>query len=113
MKDASQIVEMVLQTIRSIYKRPKMYGVNAGEIDAILWQYHRLWMDILERDTDDFFEAHRSVHGRRHLCNTSFSHHYRTHTKNGAEACEDDAIEFVIRSWKKMDTKLGIALPLE
>jgi hypothetical protein len=42
MKDASQIVEMVLQTIGSIYERPKMFGVNAGEIDAILWQYHRL-----------------------------------------------------------------------
>src|SRR5262249_30569516 len=111
MKDASRIVEMVLQTIGAIYKRPGMYGVNAGEIDAILWHYHRLWMDILERDTDDFLETHRSVHGRRHLCNTSFSHHYRTHTKHGAEASEDETIEFVIRAWKKMDTWLGISLP--
>ena len=112
MKDASQIVEMVLQTIGAIYKRPMMYGVNAGEIDAILWQYHRLWMDIMERDTDDFFEAHRSVHGRRHYCNTSFSNHCRTHTKNGAGASEDEAIEFVIRAWKKMDKKLGFDLPV-
>ena len=112
MKDASQIVEMVLQTIGSIYKRPTMYGVNAGEIDAILWQYHGLWLDILDRDSDELLEAHRSVHGLRHFCNTSFSHHYRTHTKNGPEASEDDAIEFVISAWKKMDTKLGIILPV-
>src|SRR5262249_18169288 len=108
MKDACQIVEMLLQTIGAIDKRPKMYGVNAGEIDAILWQYHWLWMVILERETDEFFEAHRSVHGRRHFCNTSFLHHDRTHTKNGAEASEDEAIGFVIRAWKKMDAKLGI-----
>ena len=112
MKDAAQIVEMTLQIIAAIYKRPKMYGLNAGEIDAILWQYHTLWMDILERDLGPFSEAQRTIHGRRHLCNTSFSHHYRTHTKKGAEASEDEAIEFVIRAWKKMDAKLGIVLPV-
>jgi hypothetical protein len=66
----------------------------------------------MERDKDEFFEAQRSVHGSKHVCNTSFSHHYRTHTKNGAEASEDEAIEFVIRVWKKMDKKLRIGLPV-
>ena len=111
MKDAGQILEMLLQTIGGIYKRPKMYGVGATEIDAVLWQFHRLWMEILERDMGEFFEAHGSIHGRRHRCNTTFSNHYRTHAKNGAEASEDEAIEFVIRTWKRMDTKLGIDLP--
>lgn len=111
MKDAPQIVEIILKTIGSIYKRPSMYGVAAGEIDAILWHFHWLWMDIMERGWDEYLEAQRTVHGRRHFCNTSFSHHYRTHTKNGAVASEAEAIEFVIRAWKKMDTKLGVVLP--
>jgi hypothetical protein len=112
MKDASQIIEMLLQTIGSIYNRPKMYGANAGEIDAILWQYHRLWIDILEREWGEFIEAHELVHGGGHHCNNSFSGHYRTCTKNGAGASEDEVIEFVIQAWKKLDTNLGISLPV-
>lgn len=112
MKDAGQILEMLLQTIGGIYKRPMMYGVNAGEIDAVLWQFHRLVLEIEERDMNDFFEAHSLIHGCRHYCNASFVVHYRAHTKRGAEASEDEAIEFVILAWKKMDAKLGIELPV-
>lgn len=111
MKDANQIVELLLQQIASIYLRPRMYGVNAGEIDGILWQYHWLWLEILERDTAPFFEAQRSIHGEGHTCNTSFPLHFRTHTKEGAEASEDEAIEFGIRAWKKLDVELEIELP--
>jgi hypothetical protein len=112
MKDAPQITQKLLETITSIYKRPLMYGVNAGEIDAVLWQYHWLWIYIMERESDDFRDACRLIHGRRHSCNTSFEGHFRRCTKHGAAASEVEAIEFVIRTWKKIDVKLGIPLPL-
>jgi hypothetical protein len=113
MKSASQILEIVLQRIGSIYERPHMFGVSAFEIDAILWHFHGLWIDIMERDWEGFREAKWSIHGQGHICNTSFAQHFRTHTKEGASATEDEAIEFVIRSWKKLDKRLGIDTHLD
>jgi hypothetical protein len=90
-----------------------MVGVSAFEIDAILWEYHGLWIDIMERERQGFRETHWSIHGHGHTCNTSFAQHFRIHTKEGASATEDEAINFVIRTWKEMDEKLGIDIRVE
>ncbi len=108
MKSASQILEMILERIGSIYERPHMFGVLAFEIDAILGEYHGLWIDIMEQDWQGFREAYRSIHGTDHTCNTSLAQHFWIHTKEGPNATEDEAIDFVIRTWMKLDDKLGI-----
>jgi hypothetical protein len=42
MKGSEEVLGIVLRTIASIYKRPKMHGATAGEVDTLLWHYHAL-----------------------------------------------------------------------
>ncbi len=111
MKTADEILEIILRTIAGIYKRPRMYGGTAGEVDNALWHYHLLWVEITERDIDVFRDALTTVHGRRHRCNTSFCNHYRNHTARGASASEDEVTDFAIGRWKKLDGILGMVVP--
>ena len=111
MKEASEILAIVLKTMASIYKRPMMHGTSAGEVDTLLWHYHALWIEIMERDLEGYRSEVSRIHGRRHSCNRSFEGHYRLHTKRGGEASEAEVIEYVLQTWKKMDGKLGIDVP--
>ena len=54
MKESGESLQIILGTIASIYKRPMMHGTNAGEIDTLLWHYHALWIEIMERDIGEY-----------------------------------------------------------
>jgi hypothetical protein len=111
MKEAGEILRIILETIASIYKRPRMHAATAGEVDTCLWHLHFLWAEITEPESGDFRATISTVHGRRHKCNLPFSAHYRHHTEKGAEAGKDQVIQYVISMWKKLDDKLGIEVP--
>ena len=110
MKESGEVLQIILGTIASIYKRPLMHGTDAGEIDTLLWHYHALWIEIMERDFEDYRTAVSLIHGRGHSCNTSFEGHHRRHLTKGAHVTEEEVIQYVIKMWKKMDQKMGIEI---
>jgi hypothetical protein len=67
-------------------------------------------MEIVGRDFEDYVSAISKVHGPNHICNMSFAEHYRRHRKRGAEASEDEVIDYTIRMWRKIDRELGIGV---
>ena len=111
MKESGEILQIILGSIASIDRRPMMHGTNAGEIDTLLWHYHALCIEIMERDFGEYRSAVSLIHGRGHSCNTSFEGHYRRHTKKGAQVNEEEVLQYVIKMWKRMDQKLGIEIP--
>lgn len=111
MKESGEIVTILLRTVASIYRHPKMHGESAAEIDTLLWHYHALWVEVMERNIAAFRLEVSRIHGRRHSCSLLFQGHYRNHTKKGKEASQDEVIAYVIKMWQKMDEKLGIDVP--
>lgn len=108
MNDAGQVLRFVLDRIAQIYQRPLMYGGTPESVDNLLYYYHELWAEILER-REEFESVYRGELEREGCGNMHFAGHYRHRRRPGAE--DGEATDFVVRRWLKVSGRLGIALP--
>ena len=107
MLNADQILQVVLRDLSRVYDRPLMFGGDANGVEVILWAYHRLLAEIVERD-----EEYESIRIAQHWecgCQAnSFSGHYRTDIRKGCS--EIEAARYSVEQWKAIDKKLGLGI---
>src|SRR5262249_37322361 len=108
MKDGFRILQFVLSVIGRIYERPFMYGGDADGVELILWHYHQLQAEIVDR-REEFDAVLESFTLNRQCCVMGSAGHYREHVR--PEAPEDEVVRYVVAQWKAIDERLRIAVP--
>jgi hypothetical protein len=103
MKTVDQIIDSLACRIGVIYyrKQPFMYASTAAELDSLLFLYHQLWAEIVERKSDL----------DQHLSNSlGIALPYATEHPN---ATEEQVAQEVMRVWLGISEKLNVPIPHE
>jgi hypothetical protein len=111
MRNAEQILAFVLWQIGNVYRRPRMYGVAGEEVEGVLWVYHNVWAEIVDR-RGDFGSAVQDVAARQGHGAWAPANHFRREVALGTNPSEEDVTKYVIDHWKLIDEELGLSVPV-
>ena len=106
MKTTEQILEYLSNRIGHIYFRPLMYGSSPDSVDQILYYYHELWSDILER-FDEFRECSQKVHKEQQCGSLDFSTRFK---ENHPGATDVEIVKYVVTQWMKISELLRVPI---
>ncbi|MEX2114126.1 MAG: hypothetical protein WD845_13125 [Pirellulales bacterium] len=110
MLTTDQIVADLAERIGLIYYHSaRMYGGDALGVDLLLWAYHDLWCEIVER-RQEFESAYRRVLAEHDCQANNLPGRYRVvHPK-----AEDEEVRIqVVEQWRKISALVGIPIPHE
>ena len=108
MLSSDQILQIVLRDISLVYDRPLMFGGDANGVECVLWTYHRLLAEIVERN-DEYESIRDTQHSECGCQANSFSGHFRANIRKGCS--EIEAVRYSVEQWQAIDKKLGLVIP--
>ena len=109
MKSTKQTLEYIAEEIGHVYFRPLMYGGDAEGVDLLLYNYHKLWAVITDREKE-FTNLSGELHKEQDCGAANFSTAYKI-KKPGAD--EQETAFYVVDQWQKASNSLGIPIPYE
>jgi hypothetical protein len=103
MKTTDDIIHSLAHRIGRIYyhPRPLVYAGTAQELDRLLYLYHELWSEIVERENDFRHQQSNSL---------GFAIPY---ADEHPEATEEQIAQEVVRQWSAISGRLEVPLPHE
>jgi hypothetical protein len=107
MRTPEELNHLFLEQLRSVYKRPSMYG-SPSEIESALWWAHRAWA-LVHRREDEFQSIYNRMHRERKAPRGLYEQ-FRGELPDGSDA---DAYNFVLGNWASITMQLGITVDLE
>jgi|tagenome__1003787_1003787.scaffolds.fasta_scaffold18228698_2 hypothetical protein len=106
MKSAAQIVESVVDRIRSLYAEPENAVRDFGELDALLYTLHLLYADATDKK-EEFVQVRWNVFERDQ--GATFSRIMKQKEAHRPIESVTDALE-LISEWKALDRELGLSV---
>ena len=110
MKTAQEIVEIISQRLGYMYHhRPLMYGGTPEGVETLVWHFHHLYAEIVER-REDFFEALGQVAEEEDCNSKGFAGRYRSLYP---QASDEETAQYVAEQWRKISDRLGVPIAHE
>jgi hypothetical protein len=111
MKSVEQIVDYLAERIGYIYHhpRPLMYGGTAEGVDLLLWNYHEIWSEVVERQ-EEFQTVLRNVHDEASCQAAGFPTRYLW---DYPSATQEELAQFVTKNWRTISDRLGVPIAHE
>jgi len=102
MKTADEIIAYLADRIGHIYFHPKphMFAANAEELDRVLYVYHEIWSEIIDRK-DLALQVGNSL---------GFAIPY---AQEHPDAAEEQVAREVVRQWSVVSRNLELPIPYE
>ena len=104
MKSPQETLAHLEEVLAHIYLRPEMYAATPSELDGVLYQYHRLWGFISERD-DEVTSAHANLVVEDYGGAVSPEWFY-----DRIQLPDTKAFSSTLNHWRKVDATLQISL---
>jgi hypothetical protein len=103
MNTVDEIIDSLAHRIGVIYygNRPLMYARTAVELDSLLYLYHELWADIVERKSD------------LQQCIGNSLGIAILYAREHPEASEEQVAQEVVRVWLGISEKLNVPIQYE
>jgi len=86
-----------------------MYGGTADGVDLLLWNYHEIWSEIVEKE-EEFRTVPRNVFDETDCEAASFPTRYLT---EHPQASQEEIAEFVTKQWHLVSDRLAIPIAHE
>jgi hypothetical protein len=110
MKTTEQIIDLIAERIGLLYHHnPLMYGGTPEGVETLLFYYHLLWAEIVDR-VDDWRTVHLEQIMVEDAGSMAFSGKYRV---DHPEATDSEAAKYATSQWRKISDKLGVPIKHE
>jgi hypothetical protein len=110
MKTAAQIVAFIAERIGFIYHHnPLMYGGTPEGVETLLFYYHELWAEIVERQKE-YIDIRIAAHEKEECNSHSFSGRYLSLHQ---EASDREVANYATTQWRKISDQLAIPIQHE
>jgi hypothetical protein len=110
MKTTEEIIDLIADKIGFIYHHnPLMYGGTPEGVETLLFYYHLLWAEIVDR-VDDWRTVYSDQLTAEDAGSRTFSGKYRL---DHPEATDRVAIKYATDQWRKISDKLGVPIKHE
>jgi hypothetical protein len=107
MLNSDKILQVVLRDLSLVYDRPLMFGGDANGVEVVLWTYHHLLAEIVERN-EEYVSIRDAQHSECGCQANSFSGHFRANIRKGCS--EIEAVRYPVEQWQVIDKKLGLVI---
>lgn len=110
MKTTEQIIGLIAERIGLIYHHyPLAYGGSPEGVETLLFYYHDLWAEIVERKKE-YIEARSAAHEKEECNGHSFSGRYLS---LHPEASDREVAKYATTQWRTISDKLGLPIQHE
>jgi hypothetical protein len=111
MKSSEEIIAYLAERIGYIYHhpRPLMYGGTAEGVDLLLWNYHEIWSEVVEKQ-EEFQTVRRNVLDEADCQAAGFPTRYLW---DYPAATQEEVAQFVTKQWRIISDRVGVPIAHE
>jgi hypothetical protein len=95
----------IVEVLKDLYVRPKMYGFSPSEIDIVLRYFHWFWGVLHQKEAIVNAAVQNATPPGRRSASGAFSTIFRLENPEGTEGAE---LQYLCNKWHEVSVALGI-----